>query len=162
MLKHFIVAAVSLSSLAFAGPNHGARPVSVPPPPAPIVANTPYVVGGPYYGNGGDHADVARARTLVGELNAAIARRDFRRVQLLDNQMQAFMQSELAESQGIYGRQDNRRTVRQIRSLKAQLSSLAGRFDPIAMQSRRSLYDGAVSVAMNDLQRGNGRVYGRR
>jgi hypothetical protein len=161
MLKHFIVAAVSLSSLAFAGP-HGARPVLVPPPPAPVVAQSPYVVSGPYYGNGGDHADVARARTLVGELNSAIARRDFRRVQLLDNQMQAFMQSELAESQGIYGRGDNRSTVRQIRSLKNQLASLNGRLDPIAMQSRRSLYNQAVSVAMSDVQRGNGRVYGRR
>jgi len=162
MLKHFIVAAVSLSSLAFAGPMHGARPVAVPPPPAPVVAQSPYVVSGPYYGNGGDHADVARARTLVGELNAAIARRDFRRVQVLDNQMQAFMQSELAESQGIYGRTDNRGTVRQLRTLKNQLASIAGRFDPVAMQSRRSLYNGAVNVAMNDLQRGNGRVYGRR
>src|SRR6218665_257126 len=77
MLKHLIVAAVSLSSLAFAGPSHRSRPVLVPPPPAPVSVPAPNVGYG--YGYSGEHADVARGQTLLRDLNAAIARRDFRR-----------------------------------------------------------------------------------
>lgn len=161
MLKHLIVAAVSLSSLAFAGP-HRAQPVAVPPPPAPVVVPANNAFRGPYYGNHAERADVARAQNLVRELNEALARRELRRVYVLDNQMQAFLQSELAESQGVYGHRDHRGTVRELRALKAQLASLSGRLDPYAMQSRRSLYNQAVSVAMADVQRGHGHAYGRR
>lgn len=161
MLKHLIVAAVSLSSLAIAGP-HRAQPVAVPPPPAPVMAPVPDVARGPFFGASSERSDVARAQRLVNELDNALARREFRRVQLLDNQMQAFLQSELAESQGVYGHRDHRGAIRQVRALQSQLASLSGRFDWYSMQSRRNVYNQAVSVAMSDVQRGNGRVYGRR
>ncbi len=155
MLKYTLIAAATLSTFAFAAP-HRAQPVKVPPPTS---AYAP--VGNVYRaGASGDRADVARAQTLLRELDRAVARRDVARVRQLDVQMAAFVRSELNEASGM--RRDARVTTRRLQGLERELRMLTNRHDVRAQRDRRDVYAQALRIAQEDLSQGSAGRFARR
>ncbi|MFT3712312.1 MAG: hypothetical protein QM817_32095 [Archangium sp.] len=139
MFKKIIVgAALTLSSLAFAGPHHGAVPVAPVPAPAANMNN--------------DRFDVMQGRMLLRELDA---RRSFRSHDI-DARISAFITSEMNES---------RRDSRQLSRLLSDFSRVQGRFDYRATAEKRRVLTEAISIAERDLRgngNGNGNHFGRR
>lgn len=147
--KLFIGAALSMSSLAFAAP-HGAVPVTPSPHGRPFVAPAPDVRS--------DRFDVRQGHQLLRELDAMVARRDLRRLPMLDARIGAFIDEELREARGEARtfdrreRREERATVRQLRALRSALGHVTYRFDHHSLLERRRILVAAVNVAEQDLR----------
>ncbi len=143
--KMLIGAALSVSTLAFAGPVHGARPVTPPPParttpavPAPVARNDAM----------GDRFDVEQGRRLLRTYDAVAARRDTRALSSLDPQIATFINEELAESRRV------RSDARQLTNLQSKLNRLYGRYDVRSVNEKRRLLSDAIEIAQRDLRGG--------
>ncbi len=136
-----VAAALSISSLAFAGPMHGARPV------APVAQRQDLR---------GDRFDVAQGRRLLRDFDNASARRDVRGLRVVDQQFASFINEELNEARS------DRTTTRQLLNLQTQLTRLSGRFDARALQAKRQVYENAVNIAERDLRGSRNDRFARR
>ena len=174
MLKHLLVGAVGLSSLALADSRrHEAVPV--PPPPRPAVVMPAVVVPPPPVmavapmrddrrQNRDDRFDVRTANMLLREFDFAVASRDERSLRRIDARFADFISQELAELRvGRRGRfdRDDRRTVEQLVSLQRHLDRLQGRVDRFALIQKRNLFSQAASIAEQDLRDNRGREFDR-
>lgn len=162
MLKHLLVGAVGLSSLALADSRrHEARPVAPPPmpavvmpavvpPPPPVTAVAPLRDD-----RRDDRFDVRTANQLLREFDFAVATRDERALRRLDARFADFISQELAElrvsGRGRSGR-DDRRTAEQLVMLQRQLDRLQGRVDRFALNQKRNLFNEAAAIAERDLR----------
>lgn len=177
MLKHLLVGAVGLSSLALADSRrHEAVPV--PPPPVtavvmPAVLPPPPVMNVPPMRddrredrreNRDDRFDVRTANVLLREFDFAVASRDERSLRRIDARFADFISQELAElrvgGRGRFGR-DDRRTVEQLVSLQRHLDRLQGRVDRFALIQKRNLFSQAAAIAEQDLRDNRGRDFDR-
>lgn len=154
MNKLLVAAALSISSLAFAGPMHGARPVAPRSPPPPVVQNNEAR---------GDRFDVAQGRRLLRDFDHASARRDGRALRMVEQQFASFINEELNESrrEERFDRRE-RSTTRQLMNLQSQLTRLSGRFDARALQAKRQVYETAVNIAERDLRDSRSDRFARR
>lgn len=150
MFKKLIVgAALSVSSLAFAGPHRAVPVVS-----APEVR--------------GDRFDVRQGHQLLRELDAAVARRDLRRLPMLDARISAFIDAELREARAerrTFERRERREeqlAARELRGLQADLRRVTHRFEPYSLMERRRILVAAVNVAERDLRDARQDRHGRR
>lgn len=161
MLKHLLVGAVGLSSLALADSRrHEAMPVAPPPMPAvvmPAVVPPPPVtaVAPQRDDRRDDRFDVRAANQLLREFDFAVAARDERALRRLDARFADFISQELAElrvsGRGRFGR-DDRRTAEQLVMLQRQLDRLQGRVDRFALNQKRNLFNEAAAIAERDLR----------
>lgn len=171
MLKHLLVGAVGLSSLALAD-SRGHEAVPVPPPPMPAVVMPAVVPPPPALAvtsarddrreRRDDRFDVRVANTLLREFDFAVASRDERALRRLDARFADFITQELAELRiGHRGRVDHadRRTFEQLLGLQRQLDRLQGRVDRFALNQKRSVFSQAAAIAERDLR--DGRFEGR-
>ena len=125
MLKHLLVGAFTLSSLAFAAPPmHGAVPL---PPPPPAARHAPIRMDD----------DTRQATALLRAFDDATSRRDVRAIRAVDMQFGAFLQSELREARVQRG---NRNTVYRLTRIESELARLQGRINPRALSAKRDLY----------------------
>ena len=125
MLKHLLVGAFTLSSLAFAAPPmHGAVPL---PPPPPAARHAPIRMDD----------DTRQATALLRAFDDATSRRDVRAIRVVDMQFGAFLQSELREARVQRG---NRNTVYRLTRIESELARLQGRINPRALSAKRDLY----------------------
>ncbi len=150
MFKKLLVgAALTVSSLSFAGPMHRARPVTPPPPPrtSPMPRNEV----------ASDRFDVEQGRRLLRSYDFAMSRRDVRTLSSLDPQIANFINAELAESRREARfdrgreRREERTATRQLTNLQNKLSRLYGRYDARAVNEKRRLLQDAVDIAQRDL-----------
>ncbi|MBL8941332.1 MAG: hypothetical protein JNM69_42695 [Archangium sp.] len=160
MLKHLLVGAVGLSSLALAdGRRHEAVPVPTAPMPAVVMPAAPpppvTVVAPMREERRDDRFDVRTANRLLREFDFAVASRDERALRRLDARFAEFISQELAElrvgGRGRFDRSD-RRTVEQLLSLQRQLDRLQGRVDRFALNQKRSVFSQAAAIAERDLR----------
>lgn len=174
MLKHLLVGAVGLSSLALADSRrHEAVPV--PPPPRPAVVMPAVVVPPPPVmavapmrddrrENRDDRFDVRTADALLRQFDFAVASRDERALRSMDARFADFIRQELAELR-VEGRRrfdrEDRRTVEQLVGLQRQLERLRGRVDRFALNQKRSLFSQAAAIAERDLRDDRGRQFDR-
>ncbi len=130
MLKHLLVAALSVSALAMAAPPmHGA----VPQPQARRQFDDGRV-------------DARRVSQLLRDFDAATARRDRRAVASIDRQFSFYLQDELREVQG-------QGKVRRLTSISGDLARIQGRTDPRSQRARRELYVELVELAQRGPRR---------
>lgn len=173
MLKHLLVGAVGLSSLALADSRRH-QAVPVPPPPAPVVMTAvvpPPPVTSPFVREDrrerlDDRFDVRTANVLLREFDIAVATRDERALRFIDARMAEFIGQELAEARlerrGRFDREE-RRTIEQLVGLRRQLDRLQGRVDRFALAQKRSVYSQAAEIAERDLRDDRSdRFHGRR
>ena len=124
MLKHLLVGAFTLSSLAFAAPPmHGAVPL---PPPPPAARHAPIRMAA-------TRPAPARQRAV----DDATSRRDVRAIRAVDLQFGAFLQSELREARVQRG---NRNTAYRLTRIESELARLGNRMNPRALSAKRDLY----------------------
>lgn len=171
MLKHLLVGAVGLSSLALAdGRTHQAGPVAMPPPPVATVATYPLPPPPPVMVNApppvvlpavrdddrredrNDRLDVFAARALLREYDVAVASNDFRALRRLDFRLAAFLNDELAEARFQERGRQSRREAERVMELQRQLSRLQGRVDRFALMQKRSVFTQAIDLAERDLR----------
>lgn len=146
MLKHMLVGAFAISSLALAAP-HGARPAQNP---------------NQMNNNGGradDRFDAARANTLLRDYDFAISSRDMNRARNVEFQFSALINQELNESRReARGNRNERNEVGRLYGIQSQLSRLQGRMDRRATRERRELFAQVVQLANKEARP----QYGRR
>jgi hypothetical protein len=139
-LKHLLVGALTLSSLAFAYPPvHGAAPVAPPPPRVAPIAVPPPPQGAIRYDN-----DTRRASELLRAFDDATARRDLRTLAHVDRQFGAFLQQELREARMDRG---GRGVLKRLNRIDSELARLQGRMNPRTLSAKRALYVELVQLA---------------
>lgn len=174
MLKHLLVGAVGLSSLALADSRrHEAVPV--PPPPRPavvmpavVVPPPPVMAVAPMHDdrreNRDDRFDVRAANALLRQFDFAVASRDERALRHIDARFADLISQELAElrggGRGRFDRED-RRTAEQLVSLQRQLERLQGRVGRFALNQKRNLFAQVAAIAEQDLRDNRGRQFDR-
>jgi len=157
MLKHILVAALTLSSLAMAGPAMNApRPVT---PPAPR-ASWPVPAHPAVRPMNDDRLDALRARQLLAQFDIALKRHDFRDVQAVDLQFGRYLASEIEEARRElrfeHGRdRSSARELSRLESLSSQLASLQGRMSPRGVSARRQIYAGLAGLAQREATGGH-------
>lgn len=157
MLKHLLVGAVAVSSLAFADSRyHQAVPVAPPPPPANVLPAVivPEARGGDRMTRD-DRVDVRTAQVLMREFETAVAYRDERAMRRIDARFAVLLDGELAEARsegrGRFDR-DDRRSVELLMNLRRQLERVQGRVDRFAVNQKRSVYAQVTAIAERDLR----------
>lgn len=164
MLKHLLVGAVGLSSLALADSRrHEAEPVPPPPRPGvvmPAVVPPPPMMAVASMRDGrretrDDRLDVRTANVLLREFDFAVASRDERALRRIDARFADFISEELAELRvGRRGRVDReeRRTFEQLVGLQQQLDRLQGRVGRFALNQKRIVFSQVAAIAERDLR----------
>jgi hypothetical protein len=132
MLKHLIVAALAVSSLAVAAPPvHGAMPLQQSRP-------------GRQFDDG--RADARRVTQLLREFDSASAQRDRRALSSNERQFSLYVQDELHEVRG----QGNQR---RLTSISSDLARLQGRMDRRSLRAKRELYVELMELAHRGARR---------
>ncbi|MFZ5441785.1 MAG: hypothetical protein ACOZQL_17410 [Myxococcota bacterium] len=141
MLKHLLVGAFTLSSLAFAGP-HGAAPV------APAAGAPSFFEGRSDREQRDDRRDLRKAERLLAAFDDALARRDGRALSEVERRFERYLADERAEARF------DRRLSRRLDELDFRLQRLSGRMHPRALVERREVYVKLVRLAERDARRG--------
>lgn len=173
MLKHLLVGAVGLSSLALADNRYHPAAPAMPPAPAPVVAvaafplppppvvtaPAPMVMPAVRNDERGerrdDRLDVLAARSLLREFDLAVSFNDYRALRRLDRQLSAFLNDEVTEAYRECGGRvdrDDRHLVERVNRLQGQLWRLSGRLDRFALDQKRSIFVQAIDLAERDLR----------